>query len=133
MTVARTMVTTALLTMLGCGAALADPPGKRMSADEIKAELIGNTSIGAMANGGSAFVGYTTPEGVQKVKLGAMQDSGSYQITADGRWCTKWQKISGGQELCRLVYKDSDTYYWIDLAGSIVASFKVKAGNTGGL
>jgi len=105
----------------------ADSVGERLSADQIRAQFVGNTEVGSVE--GFDFVRYNAPDGASTVRVGNVVDRGAYRVTSDGRSCTRWHKFNGQAEACYRIYRHGDTFYTIDRAGGIRATFKLIPGN----
>ena len=108
-------------------AAFANPPGTKLSADEIRQQLIDHTTYGQV--NGLPYVQYVGPDGTQKIKMTNFSDSGTWRITGDGEWCRTWKISTGGKEECVTVYKSGDTYYSVTPQGAVRASYTAKPGN----
>ena len=108
-------------------AVLADPPGTRLTGDQIRQQLIDHTISGTV--NGAPFEQYASPAGTQKIKVGNFNDAGSWRIAADGQWCRTWKVSTGGREDCVAVYKNGNTYYSVTPQGAVRASYTAKPGN----
>ena len=106
--------------------ALADPPGVRLTADQIRLQLIDHTISGV--TGGMQFDLYTAPDGTQKLKMTNFTDAGTWRIIADGRWCRTWRVALGGKEDCFTVYKSGETYYSVT-EGAVRSVYTARPGN----
>jgi hypothetical protein len=115
------------IVLSGAQLALGNPPGTKLTADQIRQQLVDHTTYGTIS--GRAYVQYVAPDGTQKIKMANFTDSGTYRITSDGVWCRTWKISTGGKEDCVTVYKDGDTYYSVTPDGGIRATYTVQPGN----
>ncbi|MCZ6730120.1 MAG: hypothetical protein O7C61_10470, partial [SAR324 cluster bacterium] len=60
-------------------------------------------------------------------------DTGTREITADGRYCTKWKKLRDGRRRCGRVWRKGGTrdglHYGMLRHGYIGSKYLVKQGN----
>jgi hypothetical protein len=106
---------------------LADPPGTKLTADQIRQQLVDHTTYGTV--NGAPFVQYVSPAGTQKIKVGNFNDAGNWRIMDNGQLCRTWKVSTGGREECVTVYKNGDTYYSVTPEGAVRASYTAKPGN----
>ena len=109
------------------GNARADEP---LSAAELKAVLLGNTSIGSTSKGTPYWL-YRNPDGSQALETDSgFTDEGNWWVTDDGKMCSKWEKIRDGAENCGKVYRVSKDRYRTTSADGNDAYFKQVQGNS---
>jgi hypothetical protein len=101
------------------------PSGTKLTADQIREQLIDHTTQGLV--NGLPFVQYVAPDGTQKIKMTNFSDSGTWRLLA---WCRTWKIANGGKEECATVYKSGDTFYTVTATGVVRASYTAKPGNT---
>ena len=126
MRVATLAVSALTLVFTTAYAAMADPPGTRLTADQIRQQLIDHTTEGLV--NGLPFVQYIAPDGTQKIKMTNFSDSGTWRLLEDGQWCRTWKIANGGKEDCAAVYKNGDTFYTVTPTGAVRADLYRKAG-----
>ncbi len=118
---------TSILAFVTSQVAMADPPGVRLTADQIRQQLIDHTLSGVI--GGLPFELYSASDGTQKVKMTKFNDTGTWRIIADGHWCRTWKVAYGGKEDCFTVYKNGETYHSVTPEGAARSSYTAKPGN----
>ena len=106
---------------------MANPPGVRLTADQIRQELIDHTISGV--TDGLQFELYTASDGTQKLRMTNFNDTGTWHIIADGHWCRTWRVALGGKEDCFTVYKSGGTYYSVTADGAVRSVYTARPGN----
>ena len=125
------------IALLSHQAVLADEaPAAKLSADQLRAELIGKTLDGEIKtgrSGGRSFTAYIGADGIERFKTSKYEDKGNYRITPDGQWCVTWEKLNDSREVFSTIHKSGDTYSAIRVGDSVVGStWTVKPGNPNG-
>lgn len=64
---------------------------------------------------------------------GTRTDTGRRTITADGRYCTQWEKQRGGARRCGRLWRKGNLYYGMLIDGFIGSRYTVRPGNVEGL
>jgi hypothetical protein len=116
-----------ILTLVTSQAAMADPPGVRLTADQIRGQLIDYTISGI--TGGLPFELYSAPDGTQQLRMTNYKDTGTWHIIPDGHWCRTWRVSLGRKEDCTTVYKSGETYYSVTPDGAVRSTYTAKPGN----
>jgi hypothetical protein len=119
------LVTTS--TFVATQAVMADPPGVRLTADQIRQQLIDHTISGVTA--GLPFELYSAPDGTQQLKMTNFKDTGTWHIVTDGHWCRTWRVALGGMEDCTTVYQSGETYFSVTPNGAVRSTYTAKQGN----
>ena len=127
MHVTSRLVPALLLIVTAAPTAIAGPPGTKLSADQIRQQLVDHTTSGKV--NGLPYVQYVAPDGTQRIKMQNFSDSGTWRITGDGSLCRTWKASTGGKEECVTVYKQGDTFYSVTPEGAVRASYTAVPGN----
>jgi hypothetical protein len=116
---ARLLPISALIAVVGAFVAYAQPPGvphsaRLQTADNLKQMLgsAGMTAYGINPGHGDIVV-YYAPNGTFRIRSGPWGDTGTYRITADGNWCSKYNQYNAGTEMCRAMYLDGHDLYFV--------------------
>lgn len=67
---------------------------KRLSADELRRTLSGNTITGK-GRANCTFFDYYTPDGSAASRCGDYSDTGKWEVSSDDKFCLTWSKRSG--------------------------------------
>jgi hypothetical protein len=95
-----------------------------LSAEEVKALLIGNTVRYESANFVTQYKIETNGKlvGSAQRRIGTAGGStltGDWKVTDQGRWCgSVTASVGGGADWCRTVFKVGTSYYYVDGAGA---------------
>ncbi len=111
----------------GSGAS-APAAGTKLTADQIRKELVGRTAIGR-TNNNEEYAFYIAPDGTFKYAGGSSSPSssgGTYRITSDDQFCANYTAL--GREYCYFIYKDGETYRSV-LDGKVATTYTVRPGN----
>jgi hypothetical protein len=103
------------------------PPGQKLAAAELAKVESNATAIGSDSY--ENFAIYTAPDGTFAIKMGSVDDTGTYKITDDGHVCLKYHKAFGGNEYCNTIYRDGQTYRAVAPNGAIVGTYTMTPGN----
>jgi hypothetical protein len=85
-----------------------------------------------------SFKGYFSKDGKStgsfetKPDSGPQNDTGSWKVDADGKFCFKWDHWDGGKEQCVSIYKLSNGFLVINSKNgfeSMILSEQIKSGN----
>jgi hypothetical protein len=79
--------------------------GPPLTADQVRQEIVGNTGIGTRTGTKTIWSMYVDPNGTLRVTGAQPEETGSWRIGDDGRFCVKLQRTWNGQELCQSVHK----------------------------
>jgi hypothetical protein len=108
--------------------ATAPAPGTRLTADQIRTDLVGKTATGRTSSGGD-YAFYVAPDGTFRLREltgGGRSSDGTYRITSDDQFCATYTSL--GRTFCYLIYKDGKTYRSV-LDGQVATTYTVTPGN----
>jgi hypothetical protein len=84
----------------------AQPASRQLSATELRQRYAaGVTSYSSGSSGPKTFAGYYSPDGKIVVHSPQMNDIGTYRITDDGEFCTRYTTIRNGVETCQTMWQ----------------------------
>lgn len=95
--------------------------GEALGRDEIGELLSGNTVRITGVKSKREFHAFYAKDGRVFLKSGELQDTGTWELEPDGRLCTTWKSLRGGQRGCFDVHV-IDGQVWFYVAGTDVAS-----------
>lgn len=91
-----------------------------LTKSEVSEMMVGVTEKG-VAPSGSNYMVYRSAKGEMRGKAwgswGQDTDVGTYTISSDGLYCSKWQSWNNGQERCWRVYEDGDDIVYAGVSG----------------
>jgi hypothetical protein len=118
----------------GSGLAQAPAPMSphQLTAAEIRAAYVGNVGYGAGRFGPKTSSVYFAPDGQIRMRSPDMNDSGTYRITDDGMYCSKFHKLRDGVEACQTIWQTGPNAYESHYNGR-VTKVTIVAGNPDGL
>ncbi len=122
---------------LASGSALAQAPAPvslhRLTAAEIRAAYVGNTAYGLGRFGPKSFESYFAPDGQVRMRSPDITENGTYRITDDDMYCSKYQTIRGGVDTCQTVYQTGPNAYEVHPAIGPIVKVTIVPGNPDGL
>jgi outer membrane murein-binding lipoprotein Lpp len=84
----------------------AQPAVRQLSAAELRQiYAAGVTSYSSGSSGPKTFAGYYSPDGKIILHSPQMNDIGTYRITDDGEFCTRYTTIRNGVETCQTMWQ----------------------------
>ncbi len=108
------------------GIAKADQP---LTPTQMKEALIGNTGVGTTSRGTPYWV-YYRENGEQAIETDSgFSDEGTWRISDKGQWCSKWEKIRDGEELCLTIFPDGKDRIKYTKPDGSESGFKIVKGN----
>ena len=79
---------------------------RQLSAAELRQRYAaGVTSYSSGSSGPKTFAGYYSPDGKIVLHSPQMNDIGTYRITDDGQFCTRYTTIRNGVETCQTMWQ----------------------------
>ncbi len=129
----------ALATLFLTGPAVADSAA--LNAKEVKGLIAGNTIVAKTQlprfadRKDKTFYIHIREDGTLKIKTFTGDvDTGRWEVTADGQYCSQYDNTRKGKQSCYRVKKSDAGYFLFDVKRKIVSStFTVKPGNAQGL
>jgi hypothetical protein len=108
---------------------------KRISAQEIKSLLTGNTLHGKF--GSSTVTAFLGSDGRTRGELtsssgSVSRDRGRWEVSADGFFCDQWENWRAGSD-CDRVYLRGSEFVLINLDGTKSSDGRIEQGNSRGL
>jgi hypothetical protein len=100
----------------------------RLSAAEISATLSNNTVQGVSANG-LGYASFFTATGEERFREGSFNDTGTWRVLPDGRFCSTLTRLSGNAEECYILYRSGTTLTFQRPDGITVGNVTVVAGD----
>jgi len=100
----------------------------RMSATDIATAFANNTAEGVTANG-LPYAIYFGRNGQERFRQGSFDDSGTWQVLPDGRFCSSLVRISANSEECYIMYRTGDVISFQRPDGVTIGSVRVVPGN----
>ena len=83
----------------------------KLTVDELRAEFaIPHTTYAAGSYGPKTSVSYVA-DGKIRMRSPQINDTGTYRITDDGQYCSKFTTVRGGLETCQTIYQVGDGKY----------------------
>lgn len=77
----------------------------QLTSAELRATIPNSTAYAAGNFGPKTYASYRSADGHIHIKSPGFDDVGIYRITDDSLFCTKYNKIRGGQETCQTVWQ----------------------------
>ncbi len=93
------------------------------------ANTISNNTLTGIARNGVPYSIYFTSDGRQRFQQGNIRDAGTWHVTADGRFCWTFNKVSSGREECYVLYRSGDTITLQTPDGSASDTARLLTGN----
>ena len=109
------------------------PQGRPLTGAEIRAAYLGNTSYSAGRFGPKTTAGYFSPDGTVKLRSPDISDVGTYNISDEGVYFSKFTKISIGTENCMTIYRIGQNLFEAHLTNGTVLQVLIVPGNPEGL
>lgn len=110
---AITLATSVLAACQTTNDELAQAGFERMTGEEIRASLVGNTLQGK-DDGGTYAIHYPA-YGSMRIAYDAvsgMRDEGTWRVTAD-QYCRQWKTIAKGTERCVSMHRKGNRIHWV--------------------
>lgn len=106
----------------------------QLTATEVRSRLSDETFYLLGSYGPKTFVYYFGPNGQIKMRSPGGSDTGTWRITDDGQWCTKYAKARNGQEACYTTWQTGpDSFEYRSSNGQGMKPTASVAGNPEGL
>lgn len=97
-----------------------------LSADELRALVVGNTVDGLWGEPELPYRHYAAPDGAGlTARDGAAPESDAWWIDADGAFCAQ---LGGAEPGCYQARLQNDVYFWVDAAQGLGYPFRVLPG-----
>jgi hypothetical protein len=106
---------------------------RRLTGAEIRAAYVGNSAYTAGRFGPKTSAGYFAPDGQVRMRSPDVSDTGTYRITDDDMYCSKFQKLRDGVETCQTIWQTGTNSYEAHLPNGAVLKVIIVAGNPEGL
>jgi hypothetical protein len=109
-------MTAATLTLLAVGCAgqpvQVPPSATRLDSAALRAMFVDMTASGISVTSGQPYSSYYAPDGTVRLESGtSFRAAGQYRITEDGRLCSAYQSMRGGQENCSSFFRDGSKVF----------------------
>jgi hypothetical protein len=104
------------------------PSSPPLTVTQDQALLAGNTITG-MAENGQPYYAYFTTSGAIHLRMGSVDDSGTWRTATDGRVCTLYRRVGGGAEHCYAFYQLGQQIAFFEPSGNYGGAFTVLNGN----
>jgi hypothetical protein len=123
------------LAQTGSQAPTSQPQHHQLTAAELHALFaVPHTSYAAGTYGPKTNIGYYTPDGQIKGRsAGQALDTGTFRITDDGLFCSKYARLRGGVENCQTIYQIGPDTYETHLPNGLIIRYTQVPGNPEGL
>jgi hypothetical protein len=106
----------------------------QLTAAEVRSRLSDETFYLLGSYGPKTFVYYFAANGQIKTRAPGTTDTGTWRITDDGQWCTKYATARNGQEACYTTWQTGpDSFENHASSGQVVKPTARAAGNPEGL
>jgi hypothetical protein len=106
----------------------------QLTGAEVRARVSDSTAYTAGNFGPKTYAVYYSAGGQIKIRSPDFQDVGTYRITDDGQFCTKYNKMRNGQETCQTLWQTGPDAFENHLPnGQIIKSTGRAPGNPEGL
>ncbi len=79
--------------------------GVRLTSDQIRSEIVGNTGAGTRTSTRATISLYVAPDGTLLEQLPTRTETGKWRITDDGFFCQQFPIDLDGKEICFSVHK----------------------------
>jgi hypothetical protein len=127
----------AVVIALASGSALAQAPAPvqphRLTGAEIRTAYVGNMAYGFGRFGPKTITTYFAPDGQVRARSPDGSDTGTYRITDDDMYCSKYRKLRDGVETCQTIWQTGPNTYEAHLPNGSVVKVTIVAGNPEGL
>jgi hypothetical protein len=106
---------------------------RKLTGAQIRAAYVGNTGYTAGKFGPKTSIGYFSPDGTLRMRSPDLSDIGTYKISDEGFYCSKWARLRGGVETCLAVYQTGEDTFEGHLPNGTVLKVSIVPGNPEGL
>ena len=110
-------------------AASASSQPRKLTGAEVRAAYVGNTSYVSGRFGPKSSAAYASPDGTLRMRSPDISDTGTYRISDEGLYCSKWTKLRGGVETCPVVYQTGEDTFEAHLPNGTTIKVLVVPGN----
>ncbi len=119
---------------LASGTAMAQAPMQphQLTGAEIRA-LGEHTAYSAGRFGPKTNTSYFTPDGQIRMRSPDISDTGTFRITDDDMYCSKYRKLRDGAETCQTIWQTGPNTYEAHLPNGSVVKSTFVPGNPEGL
>jgi len=123
------MATVTPITPTNNGSGTSTAPGAmRLSQQELKGVLSGQTATGVARNG-QTYYAYFQPNGEVRFEEGAFRDTGSWWVSDNDQLCSRLPKLDNGATQCYSVYRNGTLLTYNLPDGQTQGSFTTLSGN----